>query len=157
MLDLSLLAVLRSQNPCQLSLSSLISISRAVGTNLPLGELELSQAAALGSETRAIFQRPADGTGSNGEVAVVAMDRSATATRSTGRSEICSVDNVRQTGSFPGSRHFDQLRNADWRVEKSKRRVEMCIGRIMDGNCRRLALGSRGSVPRDSLAKAKTR
>jgi hypothetical protein len=49
------------------------------GTNLPLGKLELGQAAALSSEARAFFQGPANGASSNGEVAVVAMDRSAIA------------------------------------------------------------------------------
>lgn len=82
------------------------------GTNLPLGKLELGQSAAFGSEARAILQGPANGTSSNGEVAVVAMNRSAKLRRIR---DAYRVGNIRQTGSFPGGRHFEEW--VGWRLE----------------------------------------
>lgn len=42
-------------------------------TNLPLGKTQLHTVAAFGLDTRAFLQRPADHTGSDSEVTVVAV------------------------------------------------------------------------------------
>jgi hypothetical protein len=44
-----------------------------IWTHLPLGELELGLATALGDDALVLLQAAADGTGRNGEVAVVAI------------------------------------------------------------------------------------
>jgi hypothetical protein len=59
--------------PVILPITTTIQHNNDVYTNLPLGKTQFRLSTALGSETRTLLERSADGAGSDGQVAVVAI------------------------------------------------------------------------------------
>lgn len=80
-------------------------------THLPLSKSELLLSSALGLQALLLLKGPADGTGGNGEVAVVTVGSRhpvRLGQASVGRN-VSSKENSRKASGFPGEHHLDGL------------------------------------------------